>query len=85
MSYYIYKHLDNNNNIIYVGQTINIESRQSDHKTHSEWKNEISKIEYAEVTDKLLMDIYERYYISKYNPINNKKILIVNMINFLLI
>ena len=73
MSYYIYKHLDKNNKTIYIGQTINMESRQSAHKNSSEWRCNIHKIEYAEVTDNLLMDIYERYYISKYNPMNNKE------------
>ena len=73
MSYYIYKHLDNDNNIIYIGQTVDMKSRQYTHKFSSEWKKEISKIEYAEVTDNLLMDIYERYYISKYTPKFNIK------------
>ena len=58
MSYYIYKHINKDNQVVYVGQTINMDSRQSAHKNSSEWKNDIHKIEYAEVTDNLLMDIY---------------------------
>ena len=73
MSYYIYKHLNKDNQVVYVGQTINMDSRQCTHRNSSEWKDTIHKVEYAEVTDSLLMDIYEKYYISKYNPINNKE------------
>jgi excinuclease UvrABC nuclease subunit len=73
MGYYIYKHTNKENQVVYVGQKINMESRQCAHKNSSEWKDSINKIEFSEVTDSLLMDIYEKYYISKYNPINNKE------------
>lgn len=71
--YYVYKHLDKDNNVIYVGQTTNIHGRQTTHKSKSKWRKEISKIEYSEVTDKLIMNIYEKFYISKFNPKYNKK------------
>lgn len=73
MGYYIYKHLNLDNEVIYVGLTINIHSRQSEHKSSSSWSDEIHKIEYAEVGDNLLMEIYEKYYISKHLPKYNKK------------
>ena len=73
MSYYIYKHLNSDMEVIYVGLTTNIHNRQSEHKSSSGWSNEIFKIEYAEVSDSMLMEIYEKYYISKYSPKYNKK------------
>ena len=73
MSYYVYKHYNKDLEIIYVGLTTNINSRQADHKSSSVWKNEIYKIEYAEVSDSMLMNIYEKYYIDKYLPKYNKK------------
>jgi len=72
MSCYIYKHLDKNMDVIYVGQTIDMNSRQTSHKNNSEWSKEIVKVEFAEVYDKTMMDIMERYYISKYKPRYNK-------------
>ena len=73
MGYYIYKHLNSDLEVIYVGQTIDMENRQKQHKLNSAWKNEIFKIEYAEVTDSLLMDIYERLYIDRYRTKYNIK------------
>jgi hypothetical protein len=73
MSYYIYKHINDKDEVIYIGQTINLKERQDNHSSNSIWKDDIHKVEYAEVTDSLLMDIYEKYYISKYNPKYNKK------------
>ena len=68
MSYYIYKHINDKDEVIYIGQTTDIHTRQSTHKNISNWKDEIFKIEYCEVYDKYIMDIMERYYISKYKP-----------------
>lgn len=73
MSYYIYKHLDKENNVIYVGQTKNLKNRIVSHKTSSSWFSLVKTIEYAEVTDRILMNIYEKLYIDRYSPIYNKK------------
>ena len=73
MGYYIYKHLNKESEVIYVGLTTDIKSRQSSHKSNSHWNKEIHKIEYAEVTDNMLMEIYEKYYIDKYLPKYNTK------------
>ena len=73
MSYYIYKHYNKDLEVIYVGLTTDIDGRQSSHKTSSHWKSEIHKIEYAEVTDSMLMEIYEKYYIDKHLPKYNIK------------
>lgn len=59
--------------VIYVGLSTDMKSRQLTHKSMSHWSNEIFKIEYAEVTDNMLMEIYEKYYIDKYLPKYNIK------------
>lgn len=73
MSYYVYKHLDKNNNIIYVGQTKNIDKRQIQHKNYSKWFSEVYAIVYTELNDKLITDIYEKLYIDIHSPKYNKK------------
>ena len=35
MHYYIYKHLNKNNEVIYVGQTINMDNRQTNHRDNA--------------------------------------------------
>lgn len=70
--YYIYKFLDNNDNVIYVGQTIDMEKRMYQHKSYN-YKNydlysNIYKVRYAEVESDYHMNIYEIHYICKYNP-----------------
>lgn len=83
MAYYIYKHLDSNGNVIYCGQTKNIKKRQSEHLLNAKWKDEITKIEYAEVSDRMLMDLYEKYYISFHAPKYNIKDISCDYIRFL--
>lgn len=82
MSYYIYKHYSEENEVIYCGQTKNIEKRQSEHLLNAKWKDEISKIEYAEVSDRMLMDLYEKYYISLHLPKYNIKDIDCDYIRF---
>lgn len=64
MSYYIYKHLDVEGQVVYVGQTKDMKKRQGTHKH----KKYIDKIIYVEVSTREIMDLYEKYYISKHNP-----------------
>jgi hypothetical protein len=64
MSYYIYKHLDLKGEVIYVGQTKDMKNRQGTHR-HKEY---MDKIMYVEVKTREIMDLYEKFYISKYNP-----------------
>ena len=73
MGYYIYKHLNKENEVIYVGQTKDMDDRQGSHKNSSDWAKEIKRIEFTEVSDSMIMDIYEKYYISKLTPKYNKK------------
>jgi predicted GIY-YIG superfamily endonuclease len=69
--YYIYKFLDINDNVIYVGQTTNMEKRMYQHKKYNyrnfELYSNIYKIRYAEVESDYHMNIYEIHYICKYN------------------
>ena len=69
MSYYIYKHLDLEGKVVYVGQTKDMDSRQGKH-SHSEY---VDKILFIEVETREIMDLYEKFYISKYNPKYNIK------------
>lgn len=71
MSFYIYQHRNINNEIIYIGRTVNMETRQKSHLSKAGHKDEISEIYYAEVSNKTLMDIYELYYINKIDPVFN--------------
>ena len=61
MSNYIYKMFDKNNEIIYIGKTINIDQRLRQHMTDKDkkWFKTVSKIYYAECLNKTDMDIYE--------------------------
>lgn len=71
--YCIYKHINKNNEIIYIGLTSNLKQRQCKHLKESQHKQEIFRIEYAECQNKTAMILYEQYYINKYNPKYNKK------------
>jgi predicted GIY-YIG superfamily endonuclease len=71
--YYIYKALDINLEVIYVGLTTNVNQRMKQHKMSSEWYDEADYIFIAECDNKTSMLLYEQYYINKYNPKYNKK------------
>jgi len=76
--FYIYRFLDKDNNIIYVGKTVDIHSRIYSHikkaRSLDTTENEFLKytntykIEYSEVESDYHMNIYEIHYICKYNP-----------------
>lgn len=71
MSYYLYKFLDNKNQVIYVGKTENIKNRMMTHFTSSghlpkECYQSVANILYTEFNSGVDMDIYEIYYINKY-------------------
>lgn len=69
--YYIYKFIDDNKDVLYVGKTKNIEARTKSHIKNKDWIKEGCEFFVAEVTNKTDMDIYELYYINKLNPIHN--------------
>ena len=71
--YNVYRHLDKNEGIIYIGKSKNLLSRQRNHRDNSSWFDDINKIEYMNFCSKIEMDVAELYLINKYTPINNKK------------
>jgi hypothetical protein len=71
MGNYIYELLNKNNEIIYIGKTKNINKRLKGHIQDKKWFDEIDKILYTDCISKTDMDIYEIYYINKYNPCYN--------------
>ena len=69
----VYRFLDKNNNIIYVGKAKNLKSRLNSHNHLSEkCYDEIEKIEYISFGNENDMDFAERYFIHKENPKYNK-------------
>lgn len=71
--YYVYKHINDKNEIIYVGLTTNMWNRQNTHLQKSKWRNEINKIEYCELKNKNSMEFLEIYLINKFMPKYNVK------------
>lgn len=78
--FYIYRFLDKENMILYVGKTTNINNRIYAHiQNHLTWKtpekfdlyNNVHKVEFCEVESEYHMNIYEIHYICKYNPLHN--------------
>lgn len=71
MGNYIYEFINKGNEIIYIGKTTNLNRRIRNHILDKCWFNEVNKILYAECTSRTDMDIYEVYYINKWNPCHN--------------
>lgn len=70
--YYVYKMINIENETLYIGKTSNIENRVKQHKRDKYWMDDAVRVYYSELKNKTDMDIYEIYYINKYNPIHNK-------------
>ena len=74
--YYVYRFLDENNKIIYVGKTGDLKSRIRGHfaKGHLPKKcySNVKNIEACKITNETNCAIYEIYYINKYKPKYNK-------------
>jgi len=66
--FYVYKWIDKEGNILYVGKTTNITNRTTQHLQDKKWIDSNTEIYYAELPNKTDMDIYEIYYINKFNP-----------------
>jgi hypothetical protein len=77
--YYVYRFINENSKIIYVGKTKRIiKQRLDEHFSTSghlpkECYSQVKKIEYIEILSKVDMDIKELYYINKWIPIYNDK------------
>lgn len=70
---FIYKFIDSDNKVIYIGKTKDLKRRLRQHKREKEWFNEVNKIYFAECLNETDLNIYEVYFINKYTPIYNKK------------
>ena len=78
--FYVYKLLNNEKQVLYVGKTTNINKRINTHihnhlslRTPEKFDmyNNVHKIEYCEMESDYHMNIYEIHYICKYNPLYN--------------
>jgi predicted GIY-YIG superfamily endonuclease len=56
--FYVYKWVDNNDNILYVGKTNDIDRRRKQHMSDKEWIDKSTILYYAELSNKTDMDIY---------------------------
>ncbi|GAB6138557.1 GIY-YIG nuclease family protein [Halanaerobaculum tunisiense] len=65
----IYRLYDTTQEIIYIGQSIDIATRL---KQHLRDKNNIFYFDFAEVKNENKLNAYEKYQINKYQPIKNK-------------
>ena len=74
---YVYRFINNKNEVIYYGKTINIDRRITDHFTKGHLPNEcyksVCKIEYQKYKTESDSLIMEQFYISKYSPRYNKQ------------
>lgn len=66
-NYFIYKYVDKNNNIVYIGQTTNLPYRIVKHRG-DQLKNFNGDIYYYRCKHKTEMDGYEYFLIRKYHP-----------------
>lgn len=74
---YVYRFIDGNNKVIYVGKTNNLDRRFSQHFNKSghlpkECYNSVWKMEYIKVDSELNALLLETYYINKYRPKFNR-------------
>lgn len=70
---YVYKLLDKDGNVLYVGKTNNLKRRLTEHIANQEWSSEIDSLYYAICRDDFEQRTYENYYIIKSNPKYNKQ------------
>lgn len=71
---YVYMFLNNEEEVIYVGKSKNLNNRLIQHFEYSKdiWKKEVEFIEIYEFEDGATMGIYEIYLIDKFKPKYNK-------------
>lgn len=88
MNFYVYRLLNSNNEVLYVGKTKNLNQRITCHKRgYSQVANlipsGIANIEYIEMNSETDMSIKELYYISVLKPKLNVKLTVgVSLLNF---
>jgi len=76
--YFVYKFVDDNNQIIYIGKTIRLPARmvqhfKTDHHLPYECYDNVKYVFYCSLKTKVEMDIYEIYLIDKHRPQYNQK------------
>jgi hypothetical protein len=73
MSFIVYKFINKNNEILYIGKTTQeLHIRIHQHKKDKSWFDEVFKIYYIECQDELEMKIFELYYINEIKTKYNK-------------
>ena len=83
---YCYRFLDEKNNILYVGKTVNMHNRMKNHfsrKSHlanTDLYNQVQRIEYITCKDEFQSLQHELYYINLYKPKYNSQSKIKQMI-----
>lgn len=67
---YVYRFLGNNDEILYVGKTINLNKRMRDHfiSQRDHYASDVKKVQYKEYNYQNEMSIYEIYFISEFKP-----------------
>lgn len=71
MSYYVYKFLNIDDDVVYIGKTENLNSRMKSHNhLPTNVYKEIVKIEYLDFKTKDDTELAEKYYIIKMKPIH---------------
>ena len=73
-NFYVYFYYNNEQEIIYVGQTEEVGRRWEQHKYNEEWTKDVTKIGVRKYPDKSSMDMYEYCYIKMLCPKYNKAI-----------
>ena len=78
MNYYVYRFLNEESEVIYVGRTNSLRTRISSHFSVNGHLpegcyNNTKRIEYIEMDSEIDMVIKEIYYISKFKPFYNRK------------
>lgn len=68
----IYEIIDDLERVIYVGKSINIPSRLSDHIHGAKFAHEIKRIRVRQVNDLQALDIYETHAINIHKPKHNR-------------
>lgn len=78
-SFIVYRMLDENNNILYIGRSTQFNTRIYQHfnrhmfEDNKDWYKRVENIQYMELNDFLNMCDTETYLINKYKPIGNNK------------
>lgn len=78
--YYVYRFLDEKNNILYVGKTVDLDKRMNVHFGNNGHLSEneyakVKKVEYIRCDNQAEMSVKEIYFINKYKPPFNTSML----------